>query len=68
MKCKRLVIRNFDAPDRPTVLYGIVQEQKDGFLVFRTGAGKTYEVSESLILLITDTNLEFQDNLAEGEP
>lgn len=55
--CKRLVYT--DDLGRPSRLLGKVISQKDGFIEFLTGAGKTYLISIKSMISLTPTDKKF---------
>jgi len=62
--CKKLAYGN---KDDPTVIYGIVlEEDNNGFLVFRTGK-REYKISRAVIISFEDTEIPFKDNNGGGQ-
>ena len=55
--CKKLV---FGQKESPTILYGLIVSEDEHYLLFRT-AKRKYRISQSLILSIEDTTMEFRE-------
>lgn len=54
--CKKLV---YDNPENPRVVYGIIQEESEDFLIFLTGK-RQYVISKKSVISIQDTDKIFQ--------
>lgn len=54
--CKKL---KFGDPEKPSIILGIIVQEDNDFLVFRT-AHREYRISRRLILSIEDTDAEFK--------
>lgn len=62
-KCQKLVLQNHNknlASNRPSIYLGLVVEENDFFLKFRT-AKHTYMFNKSQIISIEDTDEEFTE-------
>jgi hypothetical protein len=59
MKCKKLTYRNLNPESKNNIILGIIIEEDEHFLLFRT-ANRKLTISKSLILSIEDTNEEFR--------
>lgn len=61
-KCKKISYNTGDpVPFDKKFLYGIIIQEDDNFLTFKTGSGKEYRIAKSTILLIEDSNKDFME-------
>lgn len=58
-KCKRLKVKSEFL--QPKVIYGIIVQQDENFLTFKTGKGREYTFSIMEIISIEDTDRVFEE-------
>lgn len=58
--CSKIVYTDTNPEGSPTILLGVILEDKDGFLKFRT-ARRVYIIRKSLICSIEETDEEFME-------
>lgn len=57
-KCQKIVLKKTDENNRQIILFGLILEDKDGFIKLKTGKN-THSISKDLIALIRTTNIDF---------
>lgn len=57
--CKRLSFNKHSGEDKPTILIGLILEEDDLFLTFKT-AHKEYRINKKTIITIEETNILFE--------
>lgn len=58
--CQKLIYKNSNFDDSPSILFGMVVMEDHDFLVFRT-AKKEYKINKILIISIESTDKPFQN-------
>ena len=61
-KCKRLIFNSgfVNGDPRTTVLFGIILDEKDNFITFKT-AKTTYQINKNNVISIEETDMIFNE-------